>query len=57
MLLSLKRKNRLWIIETSRFLNEPQAFLWNISILLRPFDFHIGLNENANSFFATRCRF
>ncbi len=39
---------------------------WNISILpahllwaSRPgkLDFRVGLNENANSFFATRCRF
>ncbi len=32
-LLSLKRKSRLWIIETSRFKNESQAIVPNISIL------------------------
>ncbi len=37
-LLSLKRKSRLWIIETSRFKTNPSYFMltstWNISILL-----------------------
>ncbi len=60
-LLSLKRKSRLWIIETSQK-GIPSRFMltstWNISILPPTcWSFHIGLNENANSFFATRCCF
>ncbi len=64
-LLSLKRKSRLCFLKTnpSRF---KLTSKWSISILLahllraqtwENLDFRVGLNENANSFFATRCCF
>ncbi len=62
-LLSLKRKSRLWIIEMSPFLKRIQSrFMmtstWNFSILpTHLWSFCVGLNENAKSFFATRCCF
>ncbi len=58
-LLSLKGKSH-WIESflkriSSRFM---LTSTWNISILPRTcWSFRIGLNENANSFFATRWRF
>ncbi len=54
-LLSLKRKCRLWIIETSRFLKRQYETLAYCPPTC--WSFRVGLNENANSFFATRCRF
>ncbi len=72
-LLSIKRKSRLWIIETSRFKTNPSRFMltskWNIAYcpptccMRRPGKtwfsrwYQVGMNENINSFFATRCRF
>ncbi len=60
-LFPLKRKSHQWIIEISRFKNESQAVsCWRQHESLAycpPTCWCIGicLNENANSFFATRC--
>ncbi len=58
MLLSLKTKSDSWIIET----NLQADSCWRQHETLaycRPtcWSFCVGLNENANSFFATRCHF
>ncbi len=58
MLLSFKTKSDSWIIET----NLQAVSCWRQHETLaycRPtcWSFCVGLNENANSFFATRCRF